>query len=60
MLVLNADYNFGNIQNSTVEYVYDSDGVPLLYQSRENNRSDLSGLNFNLGLSYKTMLKDKL
>lgn len=55
---VNADYNFGNIQNSTVEYVYDLDGVPLLYQSRENNRSDLSGLNFNLGLSYKTMLKD--
>lgn len=55
---VNTDYNFGNIQNSTVEYVYDLDGVPLLYQSRENNRSDLSGLNFNLGLSYKTMLKD--
>ena len=56
---VNADYNFGNIQNNTVEYVYDLDGIPLLYQSRENNRSDLSGLNFNLGLSYKTMLNGK-
>ena len=39
---------------------YDNDGLPLQSQSRENNRSDLSGLNFNLGLSYKTMLNDKL
>ena len=56
---INADYNFGNIQNSTVEYVYDIDGIPLLNQSRENNRSDLSGINLNVGLTYKTMLKDK-
>ena len=32
----------------------------LNIKSRENNRSDLSGLNFNIGLSYKKMLNDKL
>ncbi len=57
---IDAHYNFGNIQNSTVEFRYDSDDVPLQYQSRESNRSDLSGLNFNIGLSYKRMLTDKL
>lgn len=53
-------YNFGNVQNSTITYSYDSDGFLTQYQSRESNRSDLSGLNLNLGLSYKTMLNEKL
>ena len=56
---IDFQYDFGNIQNSIVEYQYDS-GVAVQYQSRENNRSDLSGLNVNLGLSYKTMLNEKL
>ena len=57
---IDANYNFGNIQNSTIEINYDTDNVPLQYQSRENNRSDLSGLSFNLGLSYSAMLNEKL
>ncbi|OYX26157.1 MAG: hypothetical protein B7Z06_06155 [Flavobacteriales bacterium 32-35-8] len=57
---IDAHYNFGSIQNSTIEFLYDGEGVPVLNQSRENNRSDLSGLNINLGLSYKTMLNNKL
>ena len=57
---LDASYNFGNIQNSFITYRYDSDGNLLLNQSRENNRSDLSGLNLNFGLSYKTMVSNKL
>ena len=53
-----ADYDaFGYKKTSNV---YDSEGNPVQYQSRENNRSDLSGINFNLGLSYKTMLNEKL
>ncbi len=52
-------YNFGNVQNSIVAYQY-SDGIPTQYQSRESNRSDLSGLNLNFGLSYKTMISQKL
>ncbi len=57
---IDAQYNFGNIQNSTDQYTYDSDGAPLQNLTRENNRSDLSGLNFNLGLSYKKMITDRL
>lgn len=57
---VDMNYNFGNIQNSAVEFVYDDEGNLIQYQSRETNRSDLSGLNFNLGLTYKTMINEKL
>lgn len=57
---IDANYNFGNIQNNAVQFVYDDEGVPLQYQSRESNRSDLSGLNFNIGLSYNPMINEKL
>ncbi len=57
---IDANYNFGNIKNSSIEFVYDQNNELVQYQSRENNRSDLSGLSVNLGLSYKTMLTDKL
>jgi hypothetical protein len=57
---IDANYNFGNIQNNTVAFSYDSDGNLTQYQSRENNRSDLSGLNVNLGVTYKTMLNKSL
>jgi len=53
-------YNFGNIQNSTIAFAYDGDGALTQYQSRESNRSDLSGVNFNFGVSYKKMLNEKL
>jgi hypothetical protein len=56
----NANYNFGNIKNTAIEFVYDNEGNPLQFQSRESNKSNLSGLNFNLGLSYKPMITDKL
>ncbi|WP_147678863.1 hypothetical protein [Algibacter pacificus] len=59
-LGIDFQYNFGNIQNSTIEYIYDSDGNPAQYQARENNRSDLSGLNINLGTTYKVMITEKL
>ncbi len=61
-LSIGADlnYNFGNIQNSAIAFLYDQDGDPLLYQTREENRSDLSGLNFNLGAVYKTKINEKL
>ncbi len=53
-------YNFGNIKNSNVAFNYDNDGFLTLYQSKESNRSDLSGLNVDFGISYKTMLANKL
>jgi len=57
---INAKYNFGNIQNSATEFVYDDEGNLLKYQSRESNRSDLSGLNYDIGLSFNPMITDKL
>ncbi|MEM5563916.1 hypothetical protein WNY78_02315 [Psychroserpens sp. AS72] len=57
---IDMNYNFGNIQNSAIEFVYDDEGNLVQYQSRENNRSDLSGLNFNIGLTYRTMINEKL
>ena len=56
---VDIQYNFGNVQNSIIAYQY-SDGLPTQYQSLEKNRSDLSGLNLNFGVSYKTMLNQKL
>ena len=53
-------YNFGNIQNSALEYLYDDESLPLDYQAREQNRSDLSGVNFNFGIIYKGRFKDNL
>ncbi len=57
---VDANYNFGNIKGSTIKFVYNDENELVQYQSRENNRSDLSGLNFNIGLSYKTKLKGNL
>ncbi len=57
---VNAKYNFGNITNTAIEFVYDDEGNPLQYQSRESNRSDLSGLNYDIGLSYNPMINDRL
>ena len=52
---VNADYNFGNIQNKAIEFVYNDEGELLQYQSRQTDRSDLSGLSYNIGLSFKKM-----
>ena len=57
---VDANYNFGNIQNNAIAFRFDDDGTPLVVQSQENNRSDLSGLNFNFGLTYKGKLKNGL
>lgn len=57
---VDANYNFGNIQNSTIQFNYNAQDIPLQTQSRENNRSDLSGLNINLGLHYQAMISKTL
>ena len=54
------DYDFGNIQNNTVNVLYNDADEPLQYYSEESNRSDLSGLNFNLGIHYQKMISPKL
>jgi len=55
---IDARYNFGNIQNNAIEFIYDSEGTLVQYQSKEENRSDLSGLNYNLGLTYRGMINE--
>ena len=56
---IDAHYNFGNIQNNALEFLYDDEQLPLDYQAREINRSDLSGINYNFGISYKPMINEK-
>jgi hypothetical protein len=57
---IDASYNFGNIQNSAIEFLYTDDGELIQYQSRESNRSDISGLNYNFGVTYTPMISEKL
>ena len=57
---LDLSYNFGNIQNQAIELAYTPEGDLVQHQTRENNRSDLSGVNLNFGLAYKSMISDKL
>lgn len=56
---VDASYNFGNVQNSALQFRY-QDGLPLQYHTLEENRSDLSGVNFNFGMNYTTMISKKL
>lgn len=51
----NVDYNFGTIENKNV---YIREGIQ--YGTRELNRSELSGLSFNLGANYEQMISDRL
>ena len=48
-------YNFGNIETKSVNFI---DGVQ--YGSREINRSEVSGVNFNLGLAFQSKISKKL
>jgi hypothetical protein len=47
-------YNFGTIETNSLQYQTD-----LQYGSRENNVSDLRGVNFDLGLTYQTKVNSK-
>lgn len=51
-------FNFGNIKNNTIEYVYTNEGSLAQYQTREDNRSDLTGITLNFGAIYKTVLSN--
>ena len=54
------NYNFGKIENNILQYQYDDEGNLVDFQTLESNRSDLSGLSFNLGLTYRAILTEKL
>ena len=47
-------YNFGTIETKSLQYQTD-----LQYGSRENNVSDLRGVNFDLGITYQTKVNSK-
>jgi hypothetical protein len=49
-----VQYNFGTIETSSLQYQTD-----LQYGSRENNTSDIRGVNFDFGLTYQTKLNSK-
>ena len=49
-------FNFGNIKNNTIQYVYTNEGDLAQYQTREDNNSDLAGITLNFGAIYKTVL----
>lgn len=51
----NVDYNFGRIETTNLEII---NGVSL--GSRELNRADLSGVNFNFGTMYQRKLNKKM
>ena len=51
----NVDYNFGRIETTNLQYI---NGVAT--GSRELNRADLSGVNFNFGAMYQTKVNKKL
>jgi hypothetical protein len=57
---VDVSFYFGNIQNSTIKYLYNADGDLIQFQTRETNRSDLSGFSLNIGLIYKGKLTDEL
>jgi hypothetical protein len=49
-------YNFGTIKTSNLLYQV----FPLVqYGSRENNKSEVRGLNFDFGIAYQTKIKKK-
>ncbi|WP_400076676.1 hypothetical protein [Winogradskyella sp. R77965] len=54
------NYNFGNIQNTALAVEFNPEGNVVQFQTREFNRSDLSGLNLNFGLAFKTKISDKI
>lgn len=50
-----AQYNFGKIETNSLEF---ASGIAI--GSREKNRADFSGVNFNVGAMYKAKLNTKL
>ncbi len=50
-----VQYNFGKIETSSLEFIT---GVPV--GTRELNKVDLSGVNFDAGLMYQTKINKKL
>lgn len=52
---VDLNYNFGNVVNSVL-----LSNPDVEFATRETNTSNLSGFNFNIGATYRTMLNNKL
>ncbi len=52
---VDVDYNFGNIQNTSVTTLPD-----IERGTRETNRANVSGLSLNFGAQYRTMVSENL
>ena len=52
---VNGYYNFGKIQSNSLEYIQE-----YTVGTRELNVNNLSGLNVNLGMTYKTKINKKM
>ena len=50
-----ANYNFGKIETNNFEYI-----TGIAIGTRELNKVDLSGMNFNLGMMYQTKIYNKM
>lgn len=55
---LDINYSFGFIENTALRYLY-SNGQPVQFQTLETNRSDLRGVGYNFGASYRTKINNK-
>lgn len=56
---VDVSYNFGNLDNRAIAFVRDQDGQVLQFQSRQNNTSNISGVNYNFGINYSTKFREK-
>ncbi|MES2575077.1 MAG: hypothetical protein V4572_09045 [Bacteroidota bacterium] len=54
---VNAYYNFGKIQSNSLEYIPDPE---VSIGTRELNVANLMGINYNIGMMYKTKINEKL
>lgn len=55
-----AQYNFGQINTQNISILYDSNGSPIQNATKELNKSNANGVNFNTGISFKTKINKKL
>ncbi|MGV1012893.1 MAG: hypothetical protein ACOYBS_10620 [Flavobacterium sp.] len=55
-----VQYNFGQINAQNISILYNSGGLPIQYASKEDNKSNANGVNFNTGISFHTKINKEL
>ena len=51
-----SNYNFGNVQEELINYIYNDSNELVQYQNLEQSRSDISGFSFEFGANYSTLI----